>query len=210
MATLANTTWQSPKFDAGTPAAGSDLRTVFDDIRTSVNSITDAQVAAGANIAGSKLADGGISTAKLADGAVTAIKIANTTITGAKIASGTLTDGLFDYTSVKVARTPHIAGYKMIWGQLSAAAAAANTQDFVIVFTTHSTPAAGATAFSSATNLQVMAIAQGPNSTDILACFQKGAATTTGVTFTVHRVDAANLNTGGTPIILHFLAIGAA
>ncbi len=51
--------------------------------------IDNSHLTATANIAGSKLADGGISTAKLADDAVTAAKLANTSVTAASYGSST-------------------------------------------------------------------------------------------------------------------------
>lgn len=180
---------------AGTPVDAAELVSIFNAIQSSVNNVANTQIT---GVDGSKLVDLSVATAKLANNAVTT----------AKINTAAITDALLDYTSVKIVRSPHINNYKMIWGQLSAAAAAAATQDFAITFTTHATPATSVTTFSSATNLQITAIAQSPNSTDILCCFQKGAATTTTVTFTVHRADGALLNTGGTPIIVHWIAIG--
>lgn len=195
---------------AGNPLDASAMVSYLDAIEASVNDINNSQINAAAGIDGAKLADNSITTAKYKDLSVTTAKLADVNVTTAKIAAANITDALMSWTSVRAARTPHAAGYKMLWGQLSAAAAAAATQDFAITFATHSTPITGATAFSSATNLQVTAVIQGPNAGDILCCFQKGAATASTVTFTVHRADGGLLNAGGTPIILHWIAIGQA
>jgi hypothetical protein len=65
--------------------------------------LEDDNIAAGAGIAGSKLADSAISTAKLADSAISTAKLADSAVTDAKIANSDLLVKSQGVTSAKLA-----------------------------------------------------------------------------------------------------------
>lgn len=181
---------------AGTPVDAAELVSIFNAIQSSVNNVANTQIT---GVDGSKLVDLSVATAKLANNAVTT----------AKINTAAITDALLDYTSVKVLRTAHTTSKKIIWGTKQVVVGAVAQADFAIVFSTDSS-VAGATQFSSATGLIVLATpfrAAGAGANDKLCIQQNVAASATGVTFNVFKTDGTNISL---TVNVNWIAIGPA
>jgi len=96
---LASDLWTG-NLEDGSPLDGTELYAYFNELRTNINDIVNAQINANAGIAGSKLADNSVTGAKIADDSITNAKMADNSVGTAELIAQAVTRAKLQVFSV--------------------------------------------------------------------------------------------------------------